>query len=86
MSNDITRGESPGMTRRTRFILLLAGIAGAVAAFAIAWFPIDRREPVPAFSYEALAGSVFPPSPQDPFRPPQVRELALPSFINATSV
>ena len=74
------------MTRRTRFVLLLAGIAGAVVAFAITWFPIDRREPVPAFSYEALAGSVFSPSPQDPFRPPQVRELALPSFVDATSV
>ena len=41
---------------------------------------------VEVLSYAELTGSIFLPSSQDPFRPPAVRELAVPPFDDATAV
>lgn len=74
-----------GITRRAAFGVLLVSLMAAVMVTGVVRLGSKEAHP-PTFSYEELTGSVFLTPPQDPFQPPQVRELPLPSFPDATSV
>lgn len=66
--------------------LLLLAATGAVLFWVIGG-RFERGSLPPAkLSYEELTGSLFLPVPKDLFKAPQVREMALPTFDNATSV
>lgn len=65
-------------------VVLMVAIA-TVYFIAPSWLGISH-EHLPAYSYEELTGSLFLPVPTDPFKPPQVRELVLPTFEDATSI
>lgn len=76
------------MTRHLRVALVSALgliVTGFTALLALNLFSAPSPEPV-VMSYAELTGSIFLPAPRDPFRAPQVRELPLPTFDNATSV
>ena len=66
-------------------IALLAGGAG-VTYFIFPELLGINGDPPRAFSYEELTGSLFLTVPKEPFKAPQVRELVMPTFENATSV
>ena len=66
-------------------LLLLAATATSVFLVVGNWIGGHRGAPT-KLSYEELTGSVFLPPPKEPFRAPQVREMILPKFENATSV
>jgi hypothetical protein len=71
---------------RMTLVILLGLIISGIAALLVP-NPFSARSPEPlVMSYAELTGSIFLPSPRDPFRAPQVRELPLPAFDNATSV
>lgn len=65
--------------------MLLLLVAAAILVVGYGWFGARAPDPV-KFSYEELTGSLFLPAPKEPYRAPQVRELRLPAFENATSV
>ena len=79
----------PVRLRRALFGLALGGLAGggAIAVLRQAGlFSSPKRRALQAFSYAELTGSVFLPAPKDPGRAPATRELAVPSFPDATAV
>jgi hypothetical protein len=61
--------------------------AAAISTFFVigGWFGGYRAVPR-KLTYPELSGSVFLPAPKHPLKSPQVRELRLPSFDDATSV
>ena len=66
-------------SRWTWAVVLLLAVAGVVTALLVAqgkFRPEASGTEVP--SYEELTGSLFRVSPQHPFGPPSVREIALP--------
>lgn len=65
--------------------LLLLG-ATATSVFLVVGGWIGGQSAPTKLSYEQLTGSRFLPAPTEAFKAPQVRELVLPTFENATSV
>ena len=63
-------------------VLVCVGFCGQALAETTSRVKPERATP----GYAELTGSLFLPSPQDPFRSPRVRELAVPPFADATAV
>jgi hypothetical protein len=74
--------------RRIFIASTLAGLTGIGSIAVLRQMGLFRfgKSAARQFSYEELTGSVFLPPPRNPGRPPQTRELAVPSFPDATSV
>ena len=74
-----------------RFLWVSGGVALILGCTAVAYFMFPTwigisGTPPKAFSFEELTGSLFLTVPKEPFRAPQVRELVMPAFVNATSI
>lgn len=74
-----------------RLSVLSGGVALVLVCVALAYFMFPSWigitvAPSKAFSFEELTGSLFLPVPKEPFKAPQVRELVLPTFDNATAI
>ena len=86
------RQRAPVRAHAGRRTAVLVAATAALAALGGALFlasgtRLDFGAPdAQPLSYAELTGSVFLPLPKDPSRPPGVRELAVPSFPDATSV